>query len=225
MITVLVIDHEPQTVRKLRKAFEACGHDVLVAQDGQTALEIASGGRPDVVVLDPGPPEADQAELITGVRERTQVPVIVLSAHTESARKIEALDAGADDYVTKPFDVGELLARIRAAVRRANTEVVKAPVVAAASFTVDLAAKKVYRRGSEVHLTPNEWAVLEVLVRNRGRLVSHRQLLGEVWGPDRAAELQYLRVYLAQLRRKLEDDPSHPRHLITEPGFGHRFEP
>jgi two-component system, OmpR family, KDP operon response regulator KdpE len=225
MITVLVVDHEPQTVRKLRKAFAACGHDALVAPDWETALEIAAGGRPDVVVLDPGLPEADPAELITGVRERTQVPIIVLTAHAEPARKIEALDAGADDYVGKPFDVGELLARIRAAVRRANTQVVKDPVVAAAAFTVDLSAKKVYRRDSEVHLTPNEWAVLEVLVRNSGRLVSHRQLLGEVWGPERAAELQYLRVYLAQLRRKLEDDPSRPRHLITEPGLGHRFEP
>ncbi|MEV6236686.1 response regulator [Lentzea sp. NPDC051838] len=224
MVTVLVVDHEPQAVHELRDALIGCGHDVLVAEDGETALDIASSGKPDVVVLDPAMPDTDPVELIADLRERTPVPVIVLSERPEPTYKVSALDAGADDYVTKPFDLEELLARLRAFVRRANAEVARDPVVIAEAFTVDLGAKRVYRKGVEVHLTPNEWAVLEVLVRNSGRLVSHHRLLREVWGPDRVGELQYLRVYLAQLRRKLEDDPSRPRHLITEPGLGHRFE-
>lgn len=151
--------------------------------------------------------------------------MIVLSARTDSMDKVAALDAGADDYVTKPFGMDEFLARLRAAVRRgAATSEDSEPVVETASFTVDLAAKRVHKNGTEVHLTPTEWGMLEMLVRNRGKLVSREQLLQEVWGPSYATETHYLRVYLAQLRRKLEDDPSHPRHLLTEAGMGYRFQ-
>jgi two-component system KDP operon response regulator KdpE len=153
------------------------------------------------------------------------MPIVVLSARTESSRKVEALDAGADDYVTKPFGMDELLARLRAAVRRSMKQAVDDPIVKTAAFVIDLAAKKVHRDGTEVHLTPTEWGLLEILARNRGRLVSQKQLLQEVWGPSYSAESQYLRVYMAQLRRKLEPVPSRPRHLITEPGMGYRFEP
>jgi two-component system KDP operon response regulator KdpE len=175
-------------------------------------------------------PDLDGSEVIAGLRGWTQVPIIVLSARTDSADKVDALDAGADDYVTKPFGMAELLARLRAAVRRAEVVPLDGvAVVATDAFTVDLAAKKV-RRGSpagetEVHLTPTEWGILEQLVRNSGKLVGQRELLREVWGPAYRKETNYLRVYLAQLRRKLEPDPARPRYLITEPGMGYRFEP
>ncbi len=226
MTKVLVVDDEPQLLRALRINLSARGYQVLTAAGGATALRAVSDGKPDVVVLDLGLPDMDGTEVIAGMRGWTSVPIIVLSARTDSADKVEALDAGADDYVTKPFGMDELLARLRAAVRRANaaTDDGSGPVVEAATFTVDLAAKKVVREGAEVHLTPTEWGMLEVLVRNRGRLVAQRQLLREVWGPSYANETHYLRVYLAQLRRKLEPDPSRPRHLITEAGMGYRFE-
>jgi two-component system, OmpR family, KDP operon response regulator KdpE len=199
---------------------------VLTAADGVGALRGAAEGHPDVVVLDLGLPDMPGSDVIAGLRGWTTVLIIVLSARTDSADKVEALDAGADDYVTKPFGMDELLARLRAAVRRAS---VTGPdgdaMVSTPSFTVDLAAKKVLRGGTEVRLTPTEWGVLEVLVRNRGRLVSQRQLLQEVWGPAYGTETNYLRVYLAQLRRKLEPEPSRPRYLITEAGMGYRFEP
>jgi two-component system KDP operon response regulator KdpE len=167
----------------------------------------------------------DGIEVLAGLRGWTSAPVIVLSARTDSADKVEALDAGADDYVTKPFGMDELLARLRAAVRRGATDSdASAPVVTTDSFTVDLAAKRVTKRGHTVHLTPTEWGMLEMLVRNRGKLVGRRELLREVWGPSYATETHYLRVYLAQLRRKLEDDPSRPKHLLTEAGMGYRFQ-
>jgi two-component system KDP operon response regulator KdpE len=178
------------------------------------------------VVLDLGLPDLDGTEVIAGLRGWTTVPIIVLSARGDSADKVQALDAGADDYVTKPFGMDELLARLRAAVRRsavAGSDGAEA-VVDTGSFTIDLAAKKVRRDGREVHLTKTEWGVLELLVRNRGRLVAQKQLLHEVWGPSYETESHYLRVYLAQLRRKLEPEPSRPRHLLTEPGMGYRFE-
>jgi DNA-binding response OmpR family regulator len=176
-------------------------------------------------VLDLGLPDMDGTEVLAGIRGWSTVPVIVLSARTDSADKVDALDAGADDYVTKPFGMDELLARLRAAVRRgaAATEE-DLPVVETASFTVDLAAKKVVRGGAEVHLTPTEWGMLEVLVRHRGKLVGQKALLQEVWGPAYATETHYLRVYLAQLRRKLEPEPARPRHLLTEAGMGYRFQ-
>jgi two-component system KDP operon response regulator KdpE len=222
---VLVIDDEPQIVRALRINLTARGYQVLTAHDATTALRAAVDGRPDVVVLDLGLPDVDGIEVIAGLRGWTSVPIIVLSARTDSVDKVRALDAGADDYVTKPFGMDELLARLRAAVRRATvTGETEDAVVETASFTVDLAAKKVLRDGAEVHLTPTEWGVLETLVRARGKLVSQRQLLKDVWGHSYETETHYLRVYLAQLRRKLEPEPSRPRHLVTEAGMGYRFE-
>ncbi|GGP47485.1 DNA-binding response regulator [Saccharothrix coeruleofusca] len=223
---MLVVDDEPQIVRALRINLSARGYQVLTAPDGTAALKAAAEGKPDVVVLDLGLPDVDGTEVIAGLRGWTSVPIIVLSARTDSTDKVEALDAGADDYVTKPFGMDELLARLRAAVRRAAVSAEgEEAVVRTASFTVDLAAKKVHRDGAEVHLTPTEWGLLETLARNRGKLVGQKQLLQEVWGPAYAKETHYLRVYLAQLRRKLEPEPSRPRHLVTEPGMGYRFEP
>jgi DNA-binding response OmpR family regulator len=225
MTRVLVVDDEPQLLRALRINLNARGYHVLTAIDGAAALRAAGEGKPDAVVLDLGLPDLDGSEVIAGLRGWTSVPIIVLSARTDSTDKVQALDAGADDYVTKPFGMDELLARLRAAVRRAKTAGGEdEPVVDTATFRVDLAAKKVLRGGEEVHLTPTEWGMLEILVRNKGRLVGQQQLLKEVWGPAYANETHYLRVYLAQLRRKLEVDPSRPRHLITEAGMGYRFE-
>jgi two-component system, OmpR family, KDP operon response regulator KdpE len=220
---VLVVDDEPQIVRALRINLRARGYDVDAAPDGRTALDLAARRHPDVIVLDLGLPDMEGAEVIRGLRGWTSVPIIVLTARHASEEKVETLDVGADDYVTKPFGMDELLARLRAAVRRAAPPEEDA-VVTTEEFTVDLAAKKATRAGADIRLTPTEWHVLEVLVRNAGRLVSQQQLLREVWGPSYANETGYLRVYLAQLRRKLEADPSHPRHLITEPGMGYRFE-
>ncbi|MEU6092062.1 response regulator [Streptomyces sp. NPDC047085] len=224
---VLVVDDEPQIVRALVINLKARKYEVDAAPDGRTALELAASRHPDVVVLDLGLPDMDGVEVIKGLRGWTRVPILVLSARHSSDEKVEALDAGADDYVTKPFGMDELLARLRAAVRRA--EPVGAgdddvTTVETEGFAVDLTAKKVNRAGKDVRLTPTEWHLLEVLVRNTGRLVSQKQLLQEVWGPSYGTETNYLRVYMAQLRRKLEADPSHPKHFITEPGMGYRFE-
>ncbi|KOV85333.1 response regulator [Nocardia sp. NRRL S-836] len=224
MTSVLVVDDEPQIVRALRINLSARGYDVMTAYDGKSALGVAVEGKPDVVVLDLGLPDIDGVDVIVGLRGWSSIPIIVLSARTDSSAKVEALDAGADDYVTKPFGMDELLARLRAAVRRGLARDGADPVVETSSFVVDLAVKKVRRDGREVHLTPTEWGLVEILARNPGRLVSQKQLLQEVWGPMHVNESQYLRVYFAQLRRKLEADPAHPRHLITEPGMGYRFE-
>lgn len=225
MSTVLIVEDEPQIARALAINLRARGWQVHVAADGRQALQLAAQRHPDVVVLDLGLPDMDGVDVIAGLRGWTRVPIIVLSARQDSGEKVDALDAGADDYVTKPFGMDELMARLRAAVRRsAPAEGAEESSVTAGGLTVDLARKKVTRDGSDVRLTPTEWHVLEVLVRNRGRLVSQRQLLQEVWGPAYGTETNYLRVYTAQLRRKLEDDPSRPQHLITEPGMGYRFE-
>ena len=222
---VLVVDDEPQIVRALVINLKARGYEVDAAHDGATALRLAAARHPDVVVLDLGLPDLDGVEVIKGLRGWTRAPILVLSARHSSDEKVEALDAGADDYVTKPFGMDELLARLRAAVRRAEPAGGEdEALVETDEFTVDLVAKKVNRAGKDVRLTPTEWHLLEVLVRNTGRLVSQRQLLQEVWGPSYGTETNYLRVYMAQLRRKLESDPSHPRHFITEPGMGYRFE-
>ncbi len=227
MTKVLVVDDEPQLVRALRINLTARGYEVITAHDGAAALRAAADGKPDVVVLDLGLPDIDGSTVIDGIRGWSTMPIIVLSARVDSTDKVRALDAGADDYVTKPFGMDELLARLRAAVRRAHTTTAgdEERVIETASFTIDLAAKQVRRDGAVVHLTPTEWGLLEVLARNRGRLVTQKQLLTEVWGPEYQSETHYLRVYFAQLRRKLEPEPSHPRHLITEPGLGYRFEP
>ncbi|MCB5163672.1 response regulator [Streptomyces bambusae] len=227
MTRVLVVEDEPQIVRALVINLKARRYEVDAAGDAATALELAAARHPDVVVLDLGLPDMDGVEVIRGLRGWTRVPIIVLSARHSSDEKVEALDAGADDYVTKPFGMDELLARLRAAVRRAEPVAgggEEEVVVETDGFLVDLAAKKASRAGRDVRLTPTEWHLLEVLVRNTGKLVSQKQLLQEVWGPSYGTETNYLRVYMAQLRRKLEADPSHPRHFITEPGMGYRFE-
>ncbi|GAA2245941.1 DNA-binding response regulator [Streptomyces ruber] len=225
MTRVLVVDDEPQIVRALVINLKARAYEVDSAPDGATALRLAADRHPDVVVLDLGLPDMDGVDVIRGLRGWSRVPILVLSARHSSDEKVQALDAGADDYVTKPFGMDELLARLRAAVRRAEpTGGGEDDLVETDGFTVDLAAKKVNRGGKDVRLTPTEWHLLEVLVHNAGRLVSQKQLLQEVWGPSYGTETNYLRVYMAQLRRKLEADPSHPRHFITEPGMGYRFE-
>jgi two-component system KDP operon response regulator KdpE len=219
---VLVIDDEEPILRALRINLRAHKYDVSTAADGASGLAAIARDRPDVVILDLGLPDMDGTEVIRGIRGWTSVPVIVLSAFGQETKKIAALDAGADDYVTKPFGMGELLARLRVAARRA-VPAPDEPVVTNPDFTVDLAAKRVQRAGSDVRLTPTEWQLLEVLVRHREKLVTQRQLLAEVWGPEYQTEGNYLRVYMAQLRRKLEPDPSRPRYLRTEPGIGYRF--
>ena len=221
---VLVIDDEAPILRALKINLTARQYEVSTAADGASGLEAMARDRPDVLILDLGLPDMDGTEVIRGVRGWTSTPIIVLSAWGQESQKVAALDAGADDYVTKPFGMDELLARLRAAVRRASPAPDE-PVVAAGDFTVDLAAKRVTRGGHDVRLTPTEWQLLEVLVRNSGRLVSQRQLLHEVWGPGYETEGNYLRVFVAQLRRKLESDPSRPRYLLTEAGMGYRFQP
>ena len=220
---VLVVDDEPQIRRALGTNLRARGYEVILAENGEEALRLAAARHPDVVILDLGLPGIDGIEVVRGLRGWTSVPIVVLSVREGESDKVAALDAGADDYVTKPFGMDELLARLRAALRRAAPADEEAVVVTDA-FTIDLAAKRVTREGEEIHLTPTEWHLIEVLVRHQGKLVSQRQLLQEVWGPQYETETNYLRVYLAQVRRKLEPDPSRPRHFITEPGMGYRFE-
>jgi len=225
--TVLVVDDDPQILRALRINLSVRGYEVVTAATGAAALHAAAERRPDVVILDLGLPDMSGVEVLGGLRGWMTAPVVVLSARTDLDQKVEALDAGADDYVTKPFSMDEFLARLRAAVRRGATAAAGTaqPVVHTAAFSVDLANKSVTRAGANVHLTPTEWGMLEMLVRNPGKLVGQEDLLKEVWGPNHTNQSHYLRVYLAQLRRKLEDDPSHPKHLITEPGMGYRFQP
>jgi len=220
---VVVIDDEDAICRALRINLAARDYDVSTAMNGAAGLAAIARERPDVVILDLGLPDMDGTEVIAGVRGWSSTPIIVLSARDNEAAKVQALDAGADDYVTKPFGMDELLARLRAAVRR-GTAASDAPVTVTEDFTIDLAAKKVVRvSGEELRFTPTEWQLLELLVRKRGRLVTQRQLLQEVWGPGYETESNYLRVYVAQLRRKLEPDPTRPRYLLTDPGMGYRF--
>jgi two-component system KDP operon response regulator KdpE len=220
---ILVVDDDRALRRALQVNLRARGYEVVLAEDGRSALAKASQELPDAIVLDLGLPDLDGAEVLDGLRGWTEVPVVVLSARGSQDDKVLALDAGADDYVTKPFGMDELLARLRASLRRA-THPDEAPVVETEEFSVDLAAKEVRGAdGKPIRLTPTEWNVLEVLARNEGKLVGQRELLQEVWGPAYETETNYLRVYVAQLRRKLERDPSHPRHLLTEPGMGYRF--
>jgi len=221
---VLVVDDDPSLLRALTISLGARGYQVAGARTGEEGLDRVAHWHPDVVLLDLGLPGIDGVEVIRGIRGWSDVPIIVLSARHQSTGKVEALDLGADDYVTKPFGMDELLARLRAALRRAPGAD-QEPVVEAEGFTVDLAARRVLRDGSEVHLTPKEWEIVEVLVRNPGRLVSQRQLLHDVWGPEYDTETEYLRVLMARVRRKLEADHSRPRHFVTEPGMGYRFEP
>ncbi len=224
MSRVLVVDDEPEIRRTLGINLRVRGYDVDLAGDGEAALDLAARHHPDAVVLDLGLPGIDGVEVIAGLRGWSRVPIVVLSARDAEPEKVAALDAGADDYVTKPFGMDELLARLRAALRRAAPAEEDA-VVQTPDFTNDLSRKLVSRGDDEVRLTPTEWNLVEVLVRNAGKLVSSRQLLHEVWGPGYEKETHYLRVFMAHVRRKLEPDPPHPRYFHTEPGMGYRFTP
>lgn len=224
MTRLLIVDDDRQLLRALRIAFTARGYEVATAQDGATALDAASYAAPDLVIVDLGLPDMDGVTVVESLRGWSTVPIIVLSARDAEHAKINALDVGADDYITKPFGMGELLARVRAALRRA-TPADKQPVITTEAFSIDLAAKRVTTGDGEARLTPTEWHLLEVLARNPGKLVTHRQLLHEVWGPRYETETNYLRVHMANLRRKLEPDPTQPRYLRTDPGLGYRFTP
>ncbi|MCW2754750.1 MAG: response regulator [Marmoricola sp.] len=224
MTTVLVVDDEPQLLRALRINLRARGYDVQAAATGSDALKLAATHPPDIVLLDLGLPDMDGTEVVAGLRGWTDVPILVLSGRTDSGDKVDALDAGADDYVTKPFGMDELLARMRAMVRR-STGKDEQPIVRFGPNVVDLAARRVTFEDQDIRLTPTEWHLLEVLVRNPGKLMSQKQLLLEVWGPGYETARGNLRLYMGQLRRKLEVDPARPEHLINEPGMGYRFEP
>ncbi|MGY4767498.1 response regulator [Kribbella sp. CWNU-51] len=225
MTRVLVIDDEPQIVRALQINLKARGYEVHLAGTGTSALKVAAQHPPELVILDLGLPDFDGVDVIRGLRGWTEAPILVLSGRTDSTDKVEALDAGADDYVTKPFGIDELLARMRAVLRRSNIAQDQ-PVVTVGGATVDLSAKRVtLETGEDIRLTPTEWHLLEVLIRHPGKLMSQRQLLTEVWGPGYETASGNLRFYMGQLRRKLEEDPARPKHLLTEPGMGYRFEP
>lgn len=224
MTNVLIVDDEPQILRAMQISLRARGYHTYTAATGGQALADATKEPVDVVILDLGLPDMDGVEVIRALRRWTDMPIIVLSARHSSGEKVKALDAGADDYVTKPFDLNELLARLRAAERRTGSSV-QGPLISTPDFDINLADKRVLRNGQALRLTPNEWNILEILSRNPGRLVSQQQILAHVWGAAYVKETHYLRVYIAQLRRKLEPDASRPRYLLTEAGMGYRFEP
>lgn len=239
---ILVVDDDPRLVKALRINLIARGYDVITATTGSEGVRRAADQHPDLVILDLGLPDLDGTEVLAGIRGWTSLPVIVLTARDTSIDKVSVLDSGADDYITKPFAMEELLARVRLALRHAaprgqrtgggmggggasnhGVEERPEPVVRAGNLLIDLAATRVTRKGKDIHLTPTEWRVLEVLVRAQGRLVRRDELLNAVWGPGHESESHYIRVYIAQLRRKLEDNPAQPQHLFTETGLGHRF--
>jgi two-component system, OmpR family, KDP operon response regulator KdpE len=224
MTRVLIVEDDPQLLRALAINLRARHYDVDTAPDGATALAAANRRPPDLVILDLGLPDMEGIQVIRGLRGWCPATIIVLSARETQTDKVSALDSGADDYMTKPFGMDELLARIRAAMRRVVPNTTAQPVVRTDTFTVDLADRRVTTEDGEIRLTPTEWHVLEVLIRHSGKLVGQKQLLQEVWGPSYESETNYLRVYMAQLRRKLERNPARPRHLLTEPGIGYRFE-
>ena len=219
---VLVADDDAQMVRAVRITLTARGYDVVTASDGKAALDAAISSHPDLVVLDLGMPGLTGIEVIEGLRGWTQVPILVVSGRSESWDKVEALDAGADDYVTKPFSADELLARIRALTRR-TPAATDEPLVTFGDVTVDLSAHAVTRGGEPVRLTPTEWRLLEVLLHNHDKLVTRETLLTEVWGPQYTTDTGYLRLYISQLRKKLEASPAAPQHLLTDAGMGYRF--
>ena len=227
---ILIADDDEQLQRALRITLNARGYEVIAARDGAEAIDRAANDRPDLILLDLGMPQVEGVDVIRAVRAWSRVPILVLSGRTDSAEKVDALDAGADDYVTKPFAMDELLARIRARARAVSGDDADAATVAVGELVVDLAAKTIRGRGdgggaTSVRLNPTEWRLLELFVKNPGRLLTRQMLLGEVWGPFHANDAGYLRLYVAQLRRKLEPVPSEPRHFLTEPGMGYRFEP
>ncbi|HKS02334.1 MAG TPA: response regulator [Arthrobacter sp.] len=224
MNSVLVVDDDQHLLKALRITLQAHGYTVETAADGEEALLAASRNPPQLVVLDLGLPDMDGAAVLRELRRWSTAPVLVLSARHGSSDKVDALDAGADDYITKPFGLEELLARLRALLRRAP-EAPEPSTVDTAAFSVDLGRRMVTRNGEPVRLTPTEWSILELLVRNPGKLITQQQILASVWGPAYEKEANYLRVYMAQLRRKLEADTGNPRHLLTEAGVGYRFRP
>ncbi len=220
---VLVVDDEPQILRALAVNLRARDFEVDLAATGAEALQRAAAARPDAVLLDLGLPDIDGLDVIDGLRGWTEIPIIVLTVRGREVDKVDALDRGADDYLTKPFGMNELLARLRAALRRANPSKPEAAVVTSGDLRVDLVDRRVWRGGEEVHLTPTEWSLLNELVRAGGRLVTQRQLLMAVWGPQYGTESHYLRVHVANLRRKIESDSAQPRYILTEAGVGYRF--
>ncbi|WP_433384661.1 response regulator [Actinoplanes sp. CA-142083] len=222
MTRILVVDDDPQILRALRINLRARKYDVDVASDGAGALHAAAAHPPDLIVLDLGLPDMDGAEVIRGLRGWSTVPIVVLSGRADGTDKVAALDAGADDYVTKPFGLDELLARIRAVTRRSHQQEPGAATATVGRYTIDLSDHTIT---PDQRLTPTEWQLLEHLLRNPGKLITQRQLLHDVWGPQYGTETNYLRQYMARLRRKLEEDPTRPRHLITEPGMGYRYQP
>ena len=227
MTRILVVDDEPQILRAMRINLRAHHYDVDLAMDGASALHAAAHQPPDLVILDLGLPDIDGVDLIQRLRAWTTVPIVVLSGRTGSTDKVAALDAGADDYVTKPIKINELLGRVRAITRRANSPNKTPATIKLGPRTINLAERAISDRetGAEVHLTPMEWRLLEILLRNAGTLVSQRQLLKDVWGSDNETGGQHLRQHVAALRRKLEPNPTRPRHIVTEPGMGYRFQP
>jgi two-component system, OmpR family, KDP operon response regulator KdpE len=223
---ILVVDDEPQITRVLRTSLSSQGYDIRVANDGETALEIMKDWCPDLVITDLSMPNMDGLELCRRLRAGTKIPIVVLSVRGEERTKVQALDAGADDYVTKPFGIEELLARVRATLRRAPVaENGQNSLIETGDFRIDLAAHKVTVRRREVHLTPKEFDLLVYLARHAGKVVTHRALLGAIWGGQSTEQVEYLRVFVGQLRKKLEPENSSPRYLVTEPWVGYRFEP
>jgi len=220
---ILVVDDEPQIQRFLKHALTAAGYEALPAADGASALRLLAGSAPDVVLLDLGLPDMDGKEVLAALRQWSRVPVIVLSARGREAEKIAALDLGADDYIEKPFGIGELLARLRTALRHRATQAGEETVFSAEGLGVDTLRRVVTRDGAPVRLTPREYELLAVLVKHAGRVVTHRQLLTSVWGPAHIDDVQYLRVFVGQLRAKIERDPDNPILLLTEPGVGYRL--
>jgi two-component system KDP operon response regulator KdpE len=225
---ILIADDDPQILRALRVTLRARGYEIFTADDGAQALEMAAENHPDLVVLDLGMPKLDGVEVIQGLRGWTQIPILVVSGRTDAADKVDALDAGADDYVTKPFAIDELLARIRALTRRVVAPGDE-PIVTFGDISVDFSAKQVVRRqgkrSENVRLTPTEWRILELLVHSPDKLVTRESLLTQIWGPHHTKDTGYLRLYFAQLRKKLEPVPSEPRYLVTVLGMGYRFVP
>ena len=220
---ILVVDDEPQILRFLRPSLSAAGYEVITAETAEAAIKAIATAAPELVILDLGLPDRDGKDVIVEVRAWSRVPIIVLSARDREAEKIAVLDLGADDYIDKPFGIGELMARIRAALRHKSESALETPVLRAAGLEIDTLARTVRRNGETIRLTPKEYDLLQVLVRNSGRVVTHRQVLAAVWGPAHTNDTQYLRVFIGQLRQKIEPDPANPRLIETEAGVGYRF--